>query len=98
MLQTASYVVVLTWYDPAVGKVTRNCAVKKSLCGAARLSRVSGESAAADCGFSDPAEVDADAADLAAVRSVDCSERWTALTARADDDDARDELVITPNI
>ena len=78
--------------------MTRNCAVKKSLCGTARLSRVSGASdaAAAKGGFSD-AEVDA-AADLAAVSSVDCSERWTALTARADDDDDRDELVITPNI
>ena len=86
-----------------MGKVTRNCAVKKSLCGAARLSRVSGASDAAapgpDGGFSAPAEVDAAAdADLAAARSVDCSERWTALTARADDDDAREELVITPNI
>ena len=81
--------------------MTRNCAVKKSLCGAARLSRVSGASdaAPADCGFSAPAEVDAAAdADLAAARSVDCSERWTALTARADDDDAREELVITPDI
>ena len=82
--------------------MTRNCAVKKSLCGAARLSRVSGASDAApapDCGFSAPAEVDAAAdADLAAARSVDCSERWTALTARADDDDTREELVITPNI
>ena len=83
--------------------MTRNCAVKKSLCGTARLSRVSGASDAApapDGGFSAPAEVDAAAADadLAAARSVDCSERWTALTARADDDDAREELVITPNI
>ena len=81
--------------------MTRNCAVKKSLCGTARLSRVSGASDAAPAagGFSDAAEVDAAAdADLAAARSVDCSERWTALTARADDDDAREELVITPNI
>ena len=73
--------------------MTRNCAVKKSLCGTERFSRLKGESDADDdCGFS-VAEADAD---LAGVSSVDCSERWTALTARGGDDDASEELVITP--
>ena len=50
--------------------MTRNCAVKKSLCGTARLSRVSSASdaAPADGGFSD-AEVDAAVADLAREKS-----------------------------
>ena len=76
-----------------MGKVTRNCAVKKSLCGTERFSKLSGESDADDdCGFS-VAEA-AEAADLAGVSNVDCSERCTALTARGDD--ASEELVITP--
>ena len=84
----------LSWYDPAVGNVTRNCAVKKSLCGTERLSRSKGASDADDddCGFS----VAEAAADFAGVSSVDCSERWTALTARGGGDDASEELVITP--
>ena len=67
--------------------------MKKSLCGTERFSKLSGESDADDdCGFS-VAEA-AEAADLAGVSNVDCSERCTALTARGDD--ASEELVITP--
>ena len=78
--------------------MTRNCAVKKSLCGSDRCSRLSAAPQEdSDCaGFSAAALPPAAAVALAGASSVDVSERCTALTARGGGDEASDELAITP--